>query len=94
MITLRTGKREAFSLVAATVSSLEYLFNNDLTVAHELVWLACDPGYKLSAQAEGMLRAFYLLQEDGTLHSSIRNIVLAATEGKGLSITLRKPVLW
>lgn len=92
MVTLLNGERETLLHVTETVSALKYLFMNDLMTAYELADLARGSGRQLSSEAEDMLRAFGLIQEDGTLYSYVRNIVRSAIVGEGFDMELINPV--
>ena len=53
---------------------------------------ARDPNHKLFGNACGRLSAVSLMREDGSIHSTIRNVVLSAVEGTGLDMRIVSPI--
>ena len=91
-VQLRNGTSEAKPLVWAVYYTLEALFARDPVVFHELVKLARNPRHKLWGDTAELLKNLSFIKEDGIMHDSVRNIVLAASEGDGLQMRLVFPV--
>jgi hypothetical protein len=94
-VTLRNGASEPLALVISTMFALEFLMNGDLDEIHELCDLhaiALGTSDHIDATSIAHLKKLHLLQPDGSLHHSIRNIVLSACEGTGLRMTLSSPL--
>lgn len=92
VLKLRNGAEEAEPLVKVTMLSLQRLFQEKPIVAYELRELCKNPQHQLFGNAGNDLKALNLVQEDGRIHDSIRNIVLSAFEGEGLGMTMISPV--
>ncbi len=92
VLKLRNGSEEAPPLVSVTMVSLERLFQEKPIVAYELRELCKNPAHKLFGKAGDDLKALNLVQPDGRVHDSIRNIVLSAFEGEGLEMHMVSPV--
>lgn len=61
-------------------------------VLYELVACCRDRNHQPFGNAGEKLAALELRREDGTIHESIRNIVLSAASGEGLDLTLGSPL--
>jgi hypothetical protein len=59
---------------------------------YELVQVCKNPNHKLFGKTGEILGRFAIVQPDGGVHDSIRNIVLSAVEGEDYSIQLTNPV--
>ena len=91
VLVLKNGAEEPEELVIATWESLANLHESDPTAFYELVMKCRDENHRFCGNAAQPLRELRLLQEDGAIHDSIRNIVLSATEGNGLGMKLVSP---
>jgi hypothetical protein len=76
-------------LEAVTMFSVNELFDTEPIAFYELVEIARDPNHKPFGNAGEKLKKLSLLQENGEMHSAVREIVLAHTSGEGLDLTLR-----
>jgi len=92
MTTLKNGTEEAEPLVTITMMCLRDLMGSDPLAVYELVMLARDRNHELFGNARQRLEARSLVQHDGRMHDSIRNIVLSAASGDGLDMVLQSPV--
>jgi hypothetical protein len=79
-------------MVAIIMLSLEQLFRENPITAYELTTLARDPSHVLWGNAVHDLTSLGLLQDDGSLHGAVRDVILAAVEGDGLAMHLISPV--
>lgn len=89
---LRTGKYEAEPVVATIMLSIKALVRENPIAFYELASKARDRDHQLVGNTGQLLKERGLLQRDGNLHESARNVVLAATEGEGLSMRLVNPL--
>lgn len=92
MVRLKNGAEEAEPLVAVTMMSLRNLLQQSPIAFYELVMLCRKPGHKLFGNADKELKALSLVDPSGHVHDSIRNIVLSATSGEGLNLSLGSPI--
>lgn len=92
IVTLKNGSTEPLSAVVVLTTILEDLFTNKPTVAYELVMICRDRTHTIWGSIAGQLRDLALLQADGRVHDSIRNIVLSSVEGDGMRMTLVNPI--
>jgi hypothetical protein len=92
-ITLKNGAIEADILVASTMLSLEGLLEEDLLAFYELVEICRNSSHRIfsEGQQETLIKRG-LLNGDGRVHSSIKNIVLSSVTGEGLGLSLGRPV--
>jgi len=91
-IKLKNGSEEIDSLVAATLSSIYALLMENSGVLHYLFKKCKDDNYNIPPEAVEILKDKALLEESGSVHSSIRNIVLSAFEVDGQNIKITSPL--
>ena len=91
-VKLRNGAEEFKPLVAVTMMSLKSVMESNPIAFYELACLARDRDHKLFGNTGEVLQARALVSAEGTMHDSIRNIVLSAVEGDMLEMTLRSPI--
>ena len=87
-VTLKNGASEVKGLVTVTMLMLHDLLQDKPIVFYELVMKARDPNHKFFGCSGDNLKAVSLVQGNGQIHDSIRNIVLSAVKGEGLQMTL------
>jgi hypothetical protein len=92
MLTLKNGSEVAAPLVKLTMMVLDSLMGKNPTALYELVMKCRDREHKLYGNTGEVLSSLNLLQPDGRVQDAIRDIVLSATEGEGIDMTLRSPV--
>lgn len=90
-VVLKNGSKEVKALVVVVMMSLEELIGKDPITFYELVMFCRDQSHKFFGSTQGALERLGFLQ-NGTVHDSVRNIVLSAVEGDGLEMRLRNPV--
>ena len=90
-VVLKNGAEEAEPLVRVTMMSLQDLMKKDPIGFYELVELCKDRHHKLFGNTGKELVARGLVN-GGTVHDSIRHIVLSAVKGEGLDMTLTNPI--
>jgi hypothetical protein len=94
-VTLNNGSIEAEGLVAVTMISLMHLVKDGtggMLAAYDLVMRCRDGSYQFFGDNEEKLKAIGLVERDGNVHSSVRNIVLSAAKGDGMDMTFGSPV--
>jgi hypothetical protein len=91
-VILKNGIEEAKPLVQVTMMSLRSLLQDKPIVFYELVMKCRDGNHQFFGRSEDDLKALSLVQSDGSVHDSIRNIVLSAATGEGLEMVLGSPV--
>jgi hypothetical protein len=92
---LRTGIEEAEPLVKVTVMSLRELWKSGLpgTLAvYDLVERCKNPSYNIFKKNLETLQDLSLIDSNGNIHDSIKNIVLASVEGEGMKMKLVSPI--
>jgi hypothetical protein len=75
------------------VLNLEVLTKNDPMAVFDLVMKARDNNYQFFGDAEMRLQEHGLVEKNGQIHESIKNIVLSAFEGEGIDIVFVNPVV-
>jgi len=91
-VRLRNGAEEAKPLVAVIIMSLERLMNERPLALYDLVMKCRDRAYELFGTNGDYLKDLNLVDQDGSIHESIRNVVLSATDGEGMDMVLRSPI--
>lgn len=91
-VILKNGTEEAKMLVAVIMMSLKSLAEEKPLSFYELVELCKDPSHELWGDSAEDLKALNLLEPAGTVHSSIKHVVLSAAVGEGIELALGSPV--
>lgn len=95
MTKLKNGTEEPTPVVAVVRASLKRLLDDMASggpiAAYELVQVCRKPGHKPFGHTGKLLRDFSLLNDDGCVHDSIRNVVLSAARGDGLDMEFVDP---
>jgi len=91
-VVLKNDAEELKSLVIATMMSLEFLMKEQPIVFYELVMKCRDHNHRFFGNTGEDLEKLALVQPGGSVHDSICNIVLSATNGNGLKMTLGSPI--
>lgn len=92
-IKLKNGAEEAKMLVGVIMLSLQELLKEKPIIFYELVQLCRNPEHELfSDVVVAELKNTNLIEVAGTVHSSIKNIVLSAVTGEGIDLFLKSPV--
>lgn len=89
---LKTGEEMPTPLVAVVMLALEELIEQNPIAFHELVQISRNPEHELSGNTGNILRNLSLIEANGQPRAETRLVVLAATEGEGLSLKLVQPV--
>ncbi|MDI6758871.1 MAG: hypothetical protein QMD94_04285, partial [Candidatus Omnitrophota bacterium] len=95
LVKLKNRAMEPEDVVMAAMLSLEQLRQHPkgFVLVHELRAKARDPQYKFFGDdTEAKLKKIKLIQSNGEIHESIRNVVLSAVVGDGLDIHLVSPL--
>ncbi len=91
-VVLRNGAEEVRVAVKSTMDNIKDLLNTNPAAFYELVQLCRDRSHKLFGNTEKVLIDLSLVQPGGSVHSSVRNVVLSAIEGDGFNMKIRSPV--
>lgn len=91
-VTLKNGSRELDVLVASTTLVLDHLLDSGLqgvVACYHLVNFSRDPNYVIPEGAASALKRFNLMDSNGSVHSSIRNIASSWARGEGEDMVFR-----
>lgn len=89
---LKNGSEEAEPLVLTTMMAINRI-QEDMPIAlYDLVMIARDCDYQPFGQIGPELIKSRLLEQDGSMHQSIRNIVLSSFEGEGMDLVRVNPL--
>jgi len=91
-VRLKNGTEEAKQLVVITIAQLKELMSSEPIAFYELVMLCRDRDHELFGNAGEKLEKSGLLQREGVVHDSIRNIVVSAVEGDMLNMRITSPI--
>ena len=78
-------------LVTTTMIVLRDLVDNDAISFYELAMKCRDASHPFWGSTEETLKKAALIEENGEIHDSIKNIVLSAVKGDELEMTLGSP---
>jgi hypothetical protein len=92
VIRLKNGTEEAKPLVAVTMMSLEHVMDERPLALYDLVMMCRDHDYEPFGTNGDYLKDLRLVEQNGSIHDSIRNIVLSAVKGDGIDMVLGSPV--
>lgn len=92
MLKLKNGSEEFPALVKVTWMSMMDLLESHPIALVELVSLCRDRDHELFGNTAVELQGLALVDPGGSVHRSIRNIVLSAVEGEGLEMRLISPL--
>ena len=91
LLKLKNGSEEPDVLVTSTMMSLRGLLGNNPIAFYELTMKCRDDSHEFFGNTEKDLQGLRLVQTDGKIHKSIRNIVQSAVTGDGLDLSLESP---
>lgn len=94
-ILLKNGGKEVDTLVGQVMMSLRGLFDNGVAGAlavYDLHEKCKNPDYEIFGPNIEPLENLHLIDSNGTIHNSIKNVVLSAVEGEGMEMALGSPV--
>lgn len=92
LMKLKNGSAEPDSLVAAILLSVDKILEKNGLAFYGLVRVCRDRSHKVfSTVLSKLLKDAGLMQDDGTVHDSIRNVVLSGATGEGLGMTWGDP---
>lgn len=91
-VELKNGQSEAEGLVRLTMISLQMLMERNPVAFYELVMKCRDRKHVLFGNTGKVLEELAMTSSDGSVHDSIRNIVLSAVSGEELNMTLGSPL--
>jgi len=93
IVTLKNGATEADVTVFAAMASLDSLMKKNPMALYELTQKCRDENHKVfNEHLELVLKDGCLMEQDGKIHESIKNIVLSAVVGDGLDMILDSPI--
>jgi hypothetical protein len=92
LVKLKNGSCESKILVAVFVATLRNLFTERPIHAYELVSKARDSTHKFFGRTGEDLQKLGLVESNGEMHESVRNVVLSAVQGDGFDMKLGDPV--
>lgn len=91
-VTLKNGSEIPEPLVTVTMVSLQDLIKSNPIAFYELVMRCRDRDHRLFGNTGEVLKSFALVESNGEIHDAVRDIVLSATEGEGLEMSLGSPL--
>ena len=93
MVKLKNGSEENEDLVSELMRSFKGLLKTDPEVVFDLIMKCRNRKYKFYGTSAKKLRARLLIQNDGQIHASIKNIVLSAFPGEGFQVEIVNPII-
>lgn len=91
-VTLKNGAVEFGPLVSGMRIILQDLVRNEPIPFYELVMVARNPQHQVfSERISERLKSLNLLEGDGRMHESVRNVIRSAVTGEDLGMELGSP---
>ena len=91
-VILKNGAEEQVHMVSHTMETLWYLAKERSMVLYELAMKCRDRNHKFFGTTGQTLVKLGLVEADGSIHDTVRNIVLSAIEGDGADLTIGSPL--
>ena len=94
-VNLKNGTSELRILVVSTYGILKKMLDDmeGAIAFYELVEVCKNPSHQVfSSKQKEYLISRALMQSDGRIHQSVRNIVLSSVQGEGLELSLVNPI--
>jgi hypothetical protein len=91
-VQLRNGVKMPRIAVNVTMMRLKPLIESDYEAFRALVEKSRNPDYQIQAAELEKLSDMALIDADGTVQSTVRDVVLSAAVGEGSAIDLQSPV--
>jgi hypothetical protein len=95
MLLLNNGSTEPKPTVIATMMSLNGLWDKGIPgmcTVSDLYERCCNPKHPIADREFTVLKNLALIQPDGRIHDSIKNIVLSAITGQSINIKMGSPI--
>jgi hypothetical protein len=93
VVKLRTGAQVPEPLVRTTQLVLESLMNTNPIALYEAYEIARDPSHVPFGKTGDVLREMSVLADDGSMHGTARDVILASVKIDGLDIRLVSPCI-
>lgn len=91
-VKLRNGTEEVAMMVPIIMMHLKSMFADDPIAAYEIVMHARDRNHPpWNETMTARFKSLSLLESDGRMHDTVRNIIVSAVTGDLLDMTLRDP---
>ncbi len=93
-IRLKNGADEDDFIVTSTMMAIERLCRSGMAgfnALYDLVQVCRDPSVAPARSSVGVLLSAGLLN-DGTVHAAVKNVVLSAAQGDGMTLAFCSPV--
>ena len=91
-VVLKNGAEEILPLTEVISLVVNELLDDGDLAVYDLVMMCRDPNYNPFPSCLERLKARSLVEPDGRVHQSIRNVVLSMAEGDGLEMKFSNPV--
>jgi hypothetical protein len=97
VVKLKNGSEEVPQLVTVTMVALRGLLDPEkgvqgATALYDLVMKCRDDSYQFFGNNQQYLENLDLVESSGTIHQSIKNIVLSAVDGEGMNMAIVNPI--
>lgn len=95
LVKLKNGTEEVEPVVKVVMMNLSALWEEGLPgvlAVYDLVERCRDSNYQFFGSNEQKLKELALVESDGRINNSIRNIVLSAAQGTGREMQIGSPV--
>jgi hypothetical protein len=96
IVKLKNGAEEAEPIVTVVMMRLQSMMESgdlvDAMLVYDLVMKCRDDSYRFFGENETKLKNMALVEHDGRVHDSIRNVILSSVVGDGLEMRIESPL--
>ena len=92
IVKLKNGSEAPDFVVTAHMASLRSLFDIQPIAFYELVMVARDPAHQPCGNSGQILRSLHLIDPNGGMHDTTKDIILSAVDGDEVEMRLVSPV--
>lgn len=92
MVTLKNGQEEAKIAVGTVMMLLNNLIKSDPICFYELVMKCRDRNYIFFWKTWDKLKGLWLVEGEGSINNSIKNVVLSAVTWESINMVLSSPI--
>jgi hypothetical protein len=95
MLHLKNGSVQPAPSVATTMKALDHLWGQGvvgLTALYDLYERSKNADHRIAEGVLETLKTLALVQPDGSIHDTVRNVVLSAVSGEGIDIAMASPL--
>jgi hypothetical protein len=92
-VILKNGAEETETSVITTLINLKMLREKNAIVFYELTTKARNNKHNLFENSRKILKELHLMNENGIIYNSVKNIILSAVTGESIFMEIQNPIV-